>query len=92
MRALRDRATAAKAGVSLVRVIRTNGVSLVERGSGWVARCPFHEEETGSFHVNEAKGFFHCFGCGASGDAIKFIELARGVPFEEAVRILEQQR
>ena len=50
--------------------------------------CPFHQEKTPSFNVNPDKGFFKCFGCGAGGDVLKFVELHQKLPFPEAVRYL----
>jgi DNA primase len=52
------------------------------------ALCPFHEEKSPSFSVNEEKGVFYCFGCGAGGDVVRFIELAEKVSFKEALSIL----
>lgn len=57
------------------------------RGDWW-APCPFHQERTPSFHVDDQKGFYHCFGCHASGDAITFLREAEGLEFMEAVRVL----
>ena len=51
----------------------------------------FHGEKTPSFNVVEDKQFYHCFGCGRSGDVFKFIEEYQGVPFMEAVQILGQR-
>ncbi len=53
--------------------------------------CPFHAEKTPSFHVHPERGFFHCFGCGASGDAIRFLQQIQGLPFAEAVRLLAER-
>lgn len=50
--------------------------------------CPFHAEKSRSFTVNDAQGFYHCFGCGAHGDAIRFIRETEGVGFVEAIQIL----
>ncbi len=52
------------------------------------ALCPFHEEQTPSFHVNPKGQYFKCFGCGVGGDVFKFVELISSVPFMEAVQIL----
>ncbi|MDP8236985.1 MAG: CHC2 zinc finger domain-containing protein, partial [Candidatus Erginobacter occultus] len=49
------------------------------------ALCPFHDEKTPSFHVNQKGQYFKCFGCGVGGDVFKFIELIRGVPFMDAL-------
>ena len=57
------------------------------KGDLW-APCPFHHEKTSSFHVIDSKGFYKCFGCQASGDAIKFVQETENVGFMEAVEIL----
>ena len=60
-------------------------VKLIRKGKEYMGLCPFHNEKTPSFTVNEAKGFYHCFGCGAHGDIIKFEMEANGLPFMDAV-------
>jgi len=57
------------------------------KGDMW-APCPFHHEKTASFHVDDRKGFYYCFGCHAKGDAISFVRETENVDFMEAVRIL----
>ncbi|MGI4731714.1 MAG: DNA primase [Janthinobacterium lividum] len=52
--------------------------------------CPFHNEKTPSFYVNDDKGFYHCFGCSAHGDAIRWMTEQRGLPFIDAVKELAQ--
>jgi DNA primase len=66
-------------------------VTLRRSGATYKGLCPFHGEKTPSFHVNKDKGFFHCFGCGVGGDAIKFLELHDKVSFPEAVKLLAQR-
>ncbi len=63
-------------------------VKLTRAGREWKACCPFHQEKTPSFTINDDKAFYHCFGCGAHGDAIRFLTDARGLPFMEAVKEL----
>jgi DNA primase len=63
-------------------------VKLIRSGREWKACCPFHNEHTPSFTVNDEKGFFHCFGCGAHGDAIRFLTDQRGLTFMDAVKEL----
>ena len=63
-------------------------VRLQRRGRESVGLCPFHKEKTPSFTVNEDKGFFHCFGCGAHGDVIGFVMRDEGLSFPEAVERL----
>jgi DNA primase len=65
-------------------------VKLQRAGREWKACCPFHQEKTPSFTINDDKGFYHCFGCGAHGDAIRYLTDAQGLPFMEAVKELAQ--
>ena len=59
----------------------------VARGDYW-APCPFHQEKTASFHVEEAKGRYHCFGCHAGGDVVSFLRETENLGFMEAVERL----
>lgn len=63
-------------------------VPLKKAGSSYKACCPFHDEKTPSFNVSAQKQFYHCFGCGASGDALKFLMDYDGLSFVEAVESL----
>ena len=63
-------------------------VKLTKAGREFKACCPFHNEKSPSFFVNDEKGFYHCFGCGVHGDAIRFLTDARGLPFMDAVKEL----
>ncbi len=67
-----------------------NRKSNPSKGDMW-APCPFHHEKTASFHVDDQKGFYYCFGCHAKGDAIGFIRETENVEFMEAVRILASE-
>ena len=60
------------------------------KGDMW-APCPFHHEKTASFHVDDQKGFYYCFGCHAKGDAISFVRETENVSFIEAVEILARE-
>ncbi|MEQ9695408.1 DNA primase [Shimia sp. SDUM112013] len=60
------------------------------KGDMW-APCPFHHEKTASFHVDDQKGYYYCFGCHAKGDAIKFVQETENVGFMESVRILAEE-
>ncbi|HEX6959090.1 MAG TPA: DNA primase [Ferrovibrio sp.] len=66
-------------------------VRLIKRGREFTGLCPFHNEKTPSFTVNDDKGFFHCFGCGAHGDVIGFAMRSSGLSFPEAVEQLAQE-
>ncbi|MDT8854339.1 DNA primase [Paracoccaceae bacterium Fryx2] len=60
------------------------------KGDMW-APCPFHQEKSASFHVDDRKGFYYCFGCHAKGDAVTFIKETENVGFMEAVEILARE-
>ena len=60
-------------------------VKLAKKGREFSGLCPFHSEKTPSFTVNDDKAFFHCFGCGAHGDVIRFVTETEGLSFPEAV-------
>lgn len=66
-------------------------VSLDKRGANFWACCPFHHEKTPSFSINEADQFYHCFGCGESGDVIKFVKEMENVDFMDAVKLLAER-
>jgi DNA primase len=76
--------------VSLAEIVGRR-VKLIRRGREYVGLCPFHNEKTPSFNVVEDKGFFHCFGCGAHGDAIGFLMQTESVSFREAVEDLARR-
>ena len=78
------------AQTDIVQVIGQR-VPLKKAGRNYVARCPFHDEKTPSFNVSPQKQFYHCFGCGASGDAIRFLQEYDGLSFVDAVEQLAQQ-
>ncbi|MDO8371982.1 MAG: DNA primase [Polaromonas sp.] len=66
-------------------------VQLKKGGANFMGLCPFHGEKSPSFSVSPSKQFYHCFGCGVSGDAIKFLTEYGGMTFIEAVKDLAQQ-
>ena len=63
---------------------------LTRAGREYKGCCPFHQEKTPSFYVNDDKGFYHCFGCSAHGDAIRWMTDQQGLPFIDAVKELAQ--
>lgn len=63
-------------------------IKLVRAGREWKGCCPFHQEKTPSFYVNDEKGFYHCFGCSAHGDAIRWMTDQKGMAFMDAVKEL----
>ncbi len=66
-------------------------VTLKRAGREFTGLCPFHNERTPSFTVNDAKGFFHCFGCGQHGDGLAFVMQRQGLDFRAAVELLESE-
>lgn len=70
-------------------VMRTT--KLQKAGREWKACCPFHDEKTPSFYVNDQKGFYHCFGCGAHGDVISWMTEQRGLSFMDAIKELASE-
>src|SRR4030043_1039930 len=66
-------------------------VSLKKAGKNYLGLCPFHSERTPSFTVNEEKGIFHCFGCGAGGNVFNFLMRANNLSFPDAVKELAQR-
>jgi DNA primase len=75
------------ARTDIVEVIGAR-IHLRRAGANFVARCPFHHEKTPSFTVSTTRQFYHCFGCGVSGDAIRFLTEYEGLHFVEAVEVL----
>lgn len=69
------------------KVMWDNRKSNQAKGDMW-APCPFHQEKSASFHVDDRKGFYYCFGCQAKGDMFKFVQETENVGFMEAVQIL----
>lgn len=63
-------------------------IKLERKGYGYWACCPFHHEKTPSFSINAADRYYHCFGCGVSGDVVKFVQEYENVDFLQAVQIL----
>ncbi len=76
-----------RARITLSSVIMRT-TKLVKKGREWSACCPFHDEKTPSFYVNDQKQFYHCFGCGAHGDVISWMTEQRGLSFIDACKEL----
>jgi len=79
-----------KSQVDIVQTIQTY-VKLRRVGHRYTGLCPFHSEKSPSFSVNADLQFFHCFGCKAGGDVLKFIELIEHVSFYEALKLLAER-
>ena len=73
---------------TLLSALIGKSVKLTKAGREFKGCCPFHNEKTPSFYVNDDKGFYHCFGCSAHGDAIRWMTDQRGLPFMDAVKEL----
>ncbi len=71
------------AAINLPSLVQREGIELQRSGQGYKGLCPFHDERTPSFTVKGNK--FHCFGCGAHGDAADFIQKLKGLSFKEAL-------
>src|SRR3990172_4073255 len=83
LQAIRDR-------LSIVEVV-SGYVSLKKAGKNHVGLCPFHSEKSPSFTVNDERGLFHCFGCGAGGTVFTFVMRADRITFPEAVELLARR-
>ncbi len=81
-----------KSSIDIVKVageyVRLKRVGSTGR---YVGLCPFHQEKTPSFSVNQTRQFYHCFGCGVGGDAIKFVEEIEGLSFWETIKMLAER-
>ncbi|HET9695993.1 MAG TPA: CHC2 zinc finger domain-containing protein [Terriglobales bacterium] len=81
-----------RAQADIVRIVGEWGVQLRKSGAqNWSGLCPFHKEKSPSFSVHQTRQFFHCFGCGASGDVFKFVQKIENVTFPEAIRLIAQK-
>jgi DNA primase len=76
--------------IDIVNVI-SRYVKLKKQGVNFVGLCPFHHEKTPSFVVSPAKQLFHCFGCGAGGDVVKFVMMIEGLDFKDSVTMLAKE-
>ncbi|MFZ1984369.1 MAG: CHC2 zinc finger domain-containing protein, partial [Desulfatitalea sp.] len=72
----------------LLALVRAKGIELKKNGKGYFGLCPFHADKNPSLSINPTKNLWQCFGCGAAGDAIRFVELFDQVDFKEAVKRL----
>jgi len=76
--------------LSIVEVV-SEYVQLRRAGANYTGLCPFHAEKTPSFNVNPAREIFHCFGCGAGGNAFSFIMKIEGLSFPEVVKLMARK-
>lgn len=82
-----DEVNELKTSVNIADLI-SQYVALSRNGKNYLGLCPFHSEKTPSFNVNAEKGFYHCFGCGKSGDVIEFLKEYKQIGFVDAVKEL----
>jgi DNA primase len=82
-----DKIEEVRSRASIVEVV-SEFVNLKRSGRGYTGLCPFHHEKTPSFHVDDEKQLFHCFGCSKGGSIFDFVEQMKGLTFPEAVRLL----
>ncbi|MBI4548096.1 MAG: toprim domain-containing protein [Ignavibacteriae bacterium] len=79
-----------KREVCLVKIVEQAGVALKKQGQDMIGRCPFHQEETPSFHVTPEKRLWHCFGCGKGGSVIDFVMEMKGWDIQQTVESLSE--
>ena len=81
-----------KSSIDIVKVVG-DYVRLKRVGASgrYIGLCPFHQEKTPSFDVNQARQFYKCFGCGVGGDALKFVMEIDGLTFPEALKLLAER-
>src|SRR6266571_4674001 len=86
-----DFAYTVKQQADIVRIVGEY-VKLKKSGAqNFSGLCPFHNEKTGSFSVHATRQFYHCFGCGSSGDVFSFVQKIENITFPEAVRSVAQK-
>ena len=84
----KEKIASIKASVDLVALVEAKGIQLNKNGKGYFGLCPFHADKNPSLSINPNKNLWRCFGCGAAGDVIRFVEMFDQVPFTEAVKRL----
>ena len=84
----KEKIEAIKHGVDLAALVESRGIALKRNGKGFFGLCPFHDDKNPSLSIDPEENLFQCFGCGAAGDAIRFVELFDQVDFKEAVKRL----
>ena len=87
----REFAQQLKGQLSIDQLVAEYVPTLAKKGSSFKGLCPFHKEKTPSFHVHPEYEFYHCFGCGAHGDLIKFVEEIEKVDFMGAIELLARR-
>ena len=87
----REQIEAIKHDTDLVALIQSKGIELKKNGKSYFGLCPFHDDKNPSLSINPNKNLWQCFGCGAAGDAIRFVELIDKVTFPEVVNKLKAE-
>lgn len=87
---LKEFLTTLKEKLNIIEVAG-NYIGLERKGGTYWACCPFHHEKTPSFAINETDQYYHCFGCGESGDVIKFVQNMENIEFMDAVKLLAER-
>ncbi|MGC8893312.1 MAG: DNA primase [candidate division WOR-3 bacterium] len=87
----RDFVDKVREATDITQLMAERGIKLVRSGRRLKGLCPFHREKSPSFYVEPDLGLYHCFGCGASGDAIKFVMETEGMSFPEALDYLAER-
>src|SRR5215471_8871369 len=86
-----DFAYTVKQQADIVRIIGDYVKLKKAGGQNYAGLCPFHGEKTPSFSVHATKQFYHCFGCGVSGDVFSFVQKIENISFPEAIRLIAQK-
>ncbi len=82
----KDRIEPIKQSVDLKALVEAKGITLKKNGKSWFGLCPFHADKNPSLSINPVKNLFQCFGCGAAGDVIRFVEMFDQADSKEAVK------
>src|ERR1700730_17655304 len=80
-----------KQQADIVRIVGDYGKLKKDAGDSYAGLCPLHSEKTPSFSVHATRQFYHCFGCGLSGDVFSFVQKIENITFPEAVRTVAQK-
>jgi len=78
-----------KRNMDILSLFSSFGIKLQKKGNSHMGLCPFHDDKEPSLSVDQAKGLFHCFGCGESGDVFDFVMKMKGIGFREALSYLK---
>ena len=85
----KEKIEAIKRDVDLVPLVKAKGIELKKNGKSYFGLCPFHDDTNPSLSVNPSTNLWQCFGCGAGGDVIRFVDMFDKLSFPEAAKQLE---